>query len=338
MKYRNYLIRRFLSMIPVLFGLSILIFGIARIIPGDPARLALGPRASDAAVRELRREMGLNDPIPIQYIEYVSGVFDGDMGRSLTTGRNVLADLIYYFPATFELVVVAMLIALVVGIPLGVISALNKDEFADNASRGFAFFGVSLPRFWIAIMLQLVLAFSLGLFPATGRIGDIEHARITGLLLVDSLLTMNFEAFRSAVWHIFLPAVTLSLAPLADVTRMTRSSFIEEYNKEYVDGLRTHGVPERLLAYKYVLKRSSTSTLTLAGLDFGFLIGGAFLVEIVFDWPGMARYGVNAILENDINAVVGVTIVIGLVFLLANFVVDVLYGFLDPRIRTGDTS
>lgn len=338
MKYRNYLIRRFLSMIPVLFGLSILIFGIARIIPGDPARLALGPRASDAAVRELRREMGLNDPIPIQYIEYVSGVFDGDMGRSLTTGRNVLADLIYYFPATFELVVVAMLIALVVGIPLGVISALNKDEFADNASRGFAFFGVSLPPFWIAIMLQLVLAFSLGLFPATGRIGDIEHARITGLLLVDSLLTMNFEAFRSAVWHIFLPAVTLSLAPLADVTRMTRSSFIEEYNKEYVDGLRTHGVPERLLAYKYVLKRSSTSTLTLAGLDFGFLIGGAFLVEIVFDWPGMARYGVNAILENDINAVVGVTIVIGLVFLLANFVVDVLYGFLDPRIRTGDTS
>lgn len=338
MKYRNYLIRRFLSMIPVLFGLSVLIFGIARIVPGDPARLALGPRASDEAVRELRREMGLNDPIPIQYIEYISGVFQGDMGRSLTTGRNVLSDLIYYFPATFELVVVAMLIALVVGIPLGVISALNKDEFADNASRGFAFFGVSLPRFWIAIMLQLVLAFSLGLFPATGRIGDIEHARITGLLLVDSLLTVNLEAFRSAVWHVFLPAVTLSLAPLADVTRMTRSSFIEEYNKEYVDGLRTHGVPERLLAYKYVLKRSSTSTLTLAGLDFGFLIGGAFLVEIVFDWPGMARYGVNAILENDINAVVGVTIVIGLVFLLANFVVDVLYGFLDPRIRTGDTS
>lgn len=335
MEYRNYLIRRFLQIIPVLFGLSVLIFTLARVVPGDPARMALGPRASEEAVQQLRDEMGLDEPIYVQYIQYLGGVFDGEMGRSLTTGRDVTADLVLYFPATLELVIVAMTIALVFGVPLGVIAARNKDQLEDNASRGLAFVGVSLPVFWAAILLQFFFAFHLGLLPSTGRIGDVEYTRITGLLLLDSVITLNFEAFVSAAAHIALPAIALSLAPLADITRMTRSSFIEEYNKEYVEGLRTHSIPEMLLVYKYVLKRSSTSTLTIAGLDFGFLIGGAFLVEIVFSYPGMARYGARAMLESDINAVVGVTLVIGLVFLLANFVVDILYGLLDPRARAG---
>lgn len=337
MSYRTYLLKRFLSIIPVFLGLSVLIFILARVIPGRPARQALGPRASEEAVQRLREEMGLNDPIWVQYFEYISNLFRGEMGVSLITNRDVAADLVYYFPATLELVIVAMLIAVIVGIPLGIVSARNKDEFQDNASRGLSFIGVSLPQFWAAILLQLFFAFQLGLFPSTGRIADIQYEVITGLLLLDTLLTLNFDAFRSALHHIFLPALTLSLAPMADITRMTRSSFIEEYNKEYVEGLRTHGIPEKLLVYKYVLKRASTSTLTIAGLDFGFLIGGAFLVEIVFGWPGMARYGVDAILANDINAIVGVTLVIGIGYLLVNFIVDVLYGYLDPRVRvTGD--
>ncbi|WP_254861572.1 ABC transporter permease [Halovivax gelatinilyticus] len=333
MSYRNYLLKRILSVIPVFFGLSILIFFLARVVPGDPARQALGPRASEEAVEQLREDMGLNDPIWVQYGEYMTSLFQGEMGVALTTSRDVSADLAYYFPATLELVVVAMLIAILVGVPLGIISAKNKDQFEDNASRALSFVGVSMPQFWAAILLQLVFAFWLGLLPATGRIGDVGYTQVTGFLLFDSLITFNFAAFQSAAAHIFLPALTLSLAPMADITRMTRSSFIEEYNKEYVEGLRTHSIPEKLLVYKYVLKRSSTSTLTIAGLDFGFLIGGAFLVEIVFGWPGMARYGVDAILANDINAVVGVTLVIGIIYLLANLVVDILYGYLDPRVR-----
>lgn len=337
MSYRTYLLKRFLSIVPVFMGLSVLVFILGRVIPGRPARQALGPRATEEAVQQLREDMGLNDPIWIQYIDYINNLLRGKMGVSLITNRDVTTDLAYFLPATLELVIVAMLIAIVAGIPLGIVSARNKDEFQDNASRGLSFIGVSLPQFWAAILLQLFFAFQLGLFPPTGRIADIQYEVITGLLLIDSLLTLNFAAFQSALHHIFLPALTLSLAPMADITRMTRSSFIEEYSKEYVEGLRTHGIPEKLLVYKYVLKRASTSTLTIAGLDFGFLIGGAFLVEIVFGWPGMARYGVDAILANDINAIVGVTLVIGIGYLLVNFFVDILYGYLDPRVRvTGD--
>lgn len=336
MDYRRYLVRRALSTIPVFIGVSVLIFAIARVIPGRPARLALGPRATDEAVAQLRRQMGLNKPLWAQYIDYMSGLLQGDMGQSLVTNNNVATDIARFLPATVELTTVAMLIAIVIGVPLGVVAGQNKDEFLDNVSRGFAFFGVSLPRFWAAIMLQVIFAFGLGLFPATGRIGDVELARVTGLFLVDSVLTLDPEVFVSASWHIFLPALTLSLPPMADIARITRSSFVEEYNKDYIEGLRVHSIPDKLIAYKYVLKRSFTSTLTIIGLDYGFLIGGAFLVEIVFSWPGMSAYGVRAILQKDINAVVGVTLVISVAFLTANFLVDILYGYLDPRVRLSD--
>lgn len=336
MGFRSYLIRRALLTIPVFIGLTVFIFLLARVLPGDPARMALGPRASDEAVANLREAMGLEEPIPIQYINYMAGLLQGDMGIALTTNRNVLADILWYFPATFELVLVAMAIAVIIGIPLGIIAATNKDRFGDNASRLFAFFGVSMPVFWAAILLQLVLAFNLGLLPSSGRLGVPAPTRVTGLMLIDSLIALDFTALRSALAHIALPAIALSLAPMADVARMTRSSFIEEYNKDYVRALETQGLPGRLIAYKYVLKASFAATLTIIGLDFGFLIGGAFLVEIVFAWPGLARYGVNAILENDINAIMGVVLVIGAVFIIVNFIVDILYGFFDPRVRYGE--
>lgn len=335
MGFKGYVVKRVLSGIPVLVGLSILIFVLARVLPGDPARLALGPRASDEAVEALRTEMGLEDPLPLQYVNYVTGLLQGDMGISLTTNRNVAVDLALFFPATFELITVGMFVAILVGVPLGIVAGQNKDRFADNASRLFAFFGVSLPAFWIAIMLQLLLAFYLGWLPATGRIGVEAPPRVTGLMLVDSLIATDFRAFRSAVAHIALPAFTLALAPMADIARMTRSSFIEEFNKDYVHALRTAGIPGKLIAYKYVLKSSFASTLTIIALDYGFLIGSAFLIEIVFAWPGMARYGVNAILENDVNAIMGVTLVVGVVFITANIIVDILYGYFDPRVQYG---
>lgn len=340
MGYRDYLIKRGLSTVPMFVGLSMLIFTLARVIPGRPARLALGPRASDEAVQELRGQMGLDEPLWGQYIDYMSGLVRGDLGQSLITNRNVATDLVDYFPATFELTTLAMLIAIVVGVPLGVVAGKNKDKWPDNASRLFSFFNVSLPPFWAGILLQLAIAFQLGLLPATGRIGDVNPMPVetTGLLLVDSALALNGAAFVSAAQHLILPAITLSLAPVADIARMTRSSFIEEYEKDYVEGLRTHGIPDRLIAYKYVLRKSFASTLTIIGLDYGFLLGSAFVVEIVFSWPGMASYGVEAILQKDINAMVGVTLVVGAAFLLVNFVVDVLYGFFDPRVwHQGDS-
>ena len=335
MSYRGYLVRRTLSIIPVFVGVTLLIFLLARVIPGAPARQALGPRASDEAVQQLREQLGLDEPIWVQYINYIEGLIQGDMGQSLTTNQNVATDIVEFFPATFELTTVAMLLAIVFGIPLGVYAGQNKDQFGDNVSRAFAFTAVSLPRFWSGIILQLAIAFQLGWLPSTGRLaeGVPVPETVTGLLLVDSLLAANFEAFFSAGRHLILPAVTLSLAPMADIARLTRSSFIEEFNRDYVEGFRTHGLPERLIAYKYVLKKSFASTLTIIGLDYGILLGAAFLVEIVFSWPGMARYGVRAILETDINAIVGVTLVIGLGFLLANLVVDILYGYFDPRVR-----
>lgn len=324
----------------MLFGLSVLIFVMARVIPGAPARQALGPRAGEEAVQQLREQIGLNDPIWVQYMDYMSGLLRGDMGQSLVTNQNVATDIAEFFPATLELTTVAIIIAILVGVPLGVIAGLKKDETEDNISRAFSFFAVSLPAFWAGILLQLVFAFQLDLLPATGRLGDITYVPqdVTGLLLVDSLLALNFEAFTSAARHLALPAVTLALAPIADIARMTRSSFIEEYNHDYVEGLRTHGLPGKIVAYKYVLRKSFAATLTIIGLDYGFLLGSAFLVEIVFSWPGMASYGVQAILQTDINAIVGVTIVIGVGFLFANFIVDVLYGVFDPRVRFGDES
>ncbi|MFP8888902.1 ABC transporter permease [Natrialbaceae archaeon A-CW2] len=334
MGFKSYVFRRILSGIPVFIGLSMLIFFLARVLPGDPARLALGPRASDEAVQSLRDQMGLNDPVVVQYLNYMAGLFQGDMGISLTTNRNVAADLVYFFPATFELITVGMTIAVLLGVPLGIIAGQNKDRFEDNAGRLFAFFGVSMPAFWVAILLQLLFAFYMGWLPATGRIATAPP-RITGLMLVDSLIATDFAAFRSALAHLALPAFTLALAPMADIARMTRSSFIEEFNKDYVHALETSGIPAKLIAYKYVLKSSFAATLTIIALDYGFLIGSAFLIEIVFAWPGMARYGVTAILENDINAIVGVTLVVGLVYIVANMVVDIMYGYFDPRVRYG---
>lgn len=340
MGYRDYLIKRGLSTVPMLIGLSMLIFTLARVIPGRPARLALGPRATDEAVQQLRNRMGLDEPLWKQYIDYMVGLLHGDMGQSLVSNRNVATDLVEYFPATFELTTLAMIIAIVIGVPLGVVAGSNKDRWPDNASRLFSFFNVSLPPFWAGILLQLVIAFYMGWLPATGRIGDVSPMPVetTGLLLVDSLLAANIDAFVSAVKHLILPAITLSLAPMADIARMTRSSFIEEFDKDYVEGLRTHGIPSKLIAYKYVLRKSFASTLTIIGLDYGFLLGSAFVVEIVFSWPGMASYGVEAILQKDINAMVGVTLVIGASFLIVNFVVDILYGFFDPRVWHGGDS
>lgn len=320
-------------MVLVLFGISILIFFLARVMPGDPARLALGPEASQKQVKNLRHELGLDQPLYIQYYTFLKNLLKGKLGRSLITKRDVSKDLIQRFPATFELVIISMSIAILGGIPLGIFSALNKDKVIDHSSRLFAFAGVSFPRFWIGIMFQIAIAYTLNLLPIAGRISGEPPAHITGLYLLDSLLTGNWQAFGDSLTHILLPAVTLSLSPLAQITRLIRANMVEQLRKDYTLVSRTMGMPENLNIYKYMLKNAFSATLTVIGLLIGWMLGNAFLVEKVFAWPGIARYGVNSVLRKDFNAVVGVTLVVGLGYVVINFIVDLLYGYLDPRIR-----
>jgi len=332
MSFGTYLLRRMLHIIPALVGLSILIFLLSRVVPGDPARLALGPDATPEQVRQLRQEMGLDKPLLTQYVLYVGGLFRGDFGFSLRTRRNVAQDIREFLPATVELTTVAMLFAVAVGLPLGVLAAVHKDRGADHVSRLLALGGVALPRFWLAILLQLVFAYYLGILPTIGR-GPAPPVRITGLFLLDSLLVLNIPSFLVALKHIILPAVALSLGSLAQITRLVRANMIEEMRRDYALAARSYGLPERLIIFKYVLKNAFSSALTVIGLSYGFLLGNAFLVETVFAWPGLAFYGVDSLLFKDLNAVVGVTIVVGAAFAVVNLLVDIAYGYLDPRIR-----
>ena len=327
-------------MVPTLVGLSILIFFVSRILPGDPARLALGPDATKEQVQKLRKEMGLDDPLHIQYLTYVQGLLHGDWGKSLITHRNVLDDLKERLSASIELTTAAMILAIIIGIPLGVIASNNKDRWEDNLSRAVSFAGVSMPRFWVGILLQILVYLIISRFynwPIFGRIGVDPPRYITGLYTVDSLLTLNWSAFSSSLKHLMLPAFTLSLASIAQITRMIRASMIEQSRKDYILAAKAFGLPSNLIVYKYMLKNAFSSTLTVIGMIYGFLLGNAFLVEAVFSWPGLAGYGIKAVIHfKDFNAITGVVIVIGVMFLLVNFIVDILYGFLDPRIRYGE--
>lgn len=338
MSFADYLGRRVLQSIPVIFGLSILIFIVSRVIPGDPVRLALGPEASQQQVEALRAEMGLDQPLPLQYVDWLIGVLQGDWGMSLRTNNNVFEDIIGRLPATFELVVITLFFAVLLAIPFGVVAGTNKDKWQDHVSRITALFGVSMPRFWVAIVLQIIFVVMLGLFPLSGRLsnGISPPPAVTHLYLVDSLIALEFGTFLDAAKHMILPAFALGLATLAQVMRLIRSDMIDEQRKDYVLAARAYGLPNNLIEYKYMLRNAFTSSLTVIGLAFGFLLGNAFLVEIVFAWPGMARYGVQAILYQDFNAIVGVTIVVGVGFVSANFIVDILYGYLDPRVRLED--
>lgn len=333
--FREYLVKRLLYTIPVLVGLSLLIFILSRVIPGDPVRLALGPEATEEQVQALRHELRLDRPLAGQYLHWLAGIFRGDLGMSLRTRRNVAQDLREFFPATLELTTLAMLVAIAVGVPLGVAAAVRKDRATDHLSRILALYGVALPRFWLAILLQLLFAYELGLLPLVGR-GPGPGTQITGLFLLDSVLTLDWEGFWTSLKHLALPVISLSLGSMAQIMRLTRSSMIEELRKDYVVAATAYGLPRAVVVYRYALKNAISSTLTVVGLSYGFLLGNAFLVETVFSWPGMASYGVQSVLYKDFNAVVGVTMVVGVVFAVANFLVDICYGYLDPRIKYGE--
>lgn len=340
MKFAYFFIRRLLYSILVLVGLSVLIFIIARILPGDPARLALGPFASQEMVTRLRHQMGMDQPLHLQYVAYVSGIFRGDLGLSFQTRRSVSLDIAHYLPATLELVLVAIIWVLIIGVPFGVLAGRYKDSWLDNISRVVAFVGVAVPPFVVGLIGQLIFSYGLGILPTTGRLSLLTPMppTRTGLLILDSLIAGNFSAFGDALIHILLPSLAIAMTGIGQITRLTRGSVSDVLGKDYIEAARAFGIPNRYVTFKYMLKPSFIPPLTVLGLTFASELGNAFLVEQVFSWPGMARYGIQAILRKDFNAIMGVVLIIGLAFVAVNFVVDVLAGYVDPRIRIQEES
>lgn len=327
--------RRLLASIGVLIGVSIVIFVIARVIPGDPARIALGPMASAAQVEALRKQLYLDQPLPLQYVEFVKRLFQGDLGISLYTNRPVVTELAQSFPATLELVLIAGVLMIVLGIPMGILAAYYRNKWPDATTRVISLLGVTTPSFVWAIFLMLLFSYALGWLPTLGRISfsTPPPPTITGLFTVDALLTARWATFWDALRHLLLPASALALSGLGQAARLTRANMLETYSKPYVEMARAFGVRERTVAMKYALRPAMIPTLTVLGLDFAAMLGNAFLVEIVFGWPGIARYAVQTMLHKDLNGIVGVTLVIAAVFLTVNLIVDLLVGWINPRIR-----
>ena len=335
MEFAYFLIRRVLWSALVLFGLSVTIFVIARVMPGDPARMALGPRASQEQVADLKAKMGLDLPLLEQYERFAVGLTHGDLGLSFLTKRPVNDDIAETFAATFELVLATVTIAFAIGVPLGVVAAANKDGWIDNLVRLLTIFGAVAPSFLLALMLQALAGYVLQILPTTGRLtpDSTVVANLTGLLVVDTLLKGDFAGFVDALKHLLLPATALAAATTGQIARITRASMIDVAKQDYVEAARAFGVPDRVRIFKYMLRPAFVPPMTILGLEFASLIGNAFVVELVFAWPGMASYGVRCILQKDLNAVMGVVMISGLFFVAVNLVIDLLVGIVDPRVR-----
>jgi peptide/nickel transport system permease protein len=311
------------------------IFTVSRIAPGDPAKLAAGPDATEEMVQVIRKEFQLDKPLVVQYLNYIRGLFHGDFGRSIKTRHQVWEDTKLFLPATFELVFVSIGFSILFGILFGALSAVYKDTWIDHSARFFSVTGVAIPMFWMGIMLQLLLAAKFHLLPIGGRLDTMLNppSAITRFFLIDSLITGNWAVFKNALSHILLPAFVLSFPALASITRINRAEMLEVLHRDFVLNEKAQGVPERMIIAKYALKNALIPTLTMIGLRYGWMLGGTILVETVFDWPGIGNYAVGAAVYSDFQPVMAVTIILGLNFMIANLLVDIGYGFLDPRVR-----
>ncbi|MCC6313046.1 MAG: ABC transporter permease [Thermomicrobiales bacterium] len=318
----------------VILGMSAITFALTNVVPGNPARLLAGPHATQAQVDALAEQYKLNGPLLERYGAYMGGLLHGDLGMSVTTRRPVLDDLREFLPATLELTGAALLITLVVGLPLGIVSAMKPGRLVDHLSRGLAIIGVSMPVFWLGLILQVVFYKNLSLLPVGGRLDtfDFEPPRVTGSYLVDALLAGDVTLFGSALTHLILPAATLAVGSLAIITRMTRASLLETMSADFVRTARAKGLGNGQVMVRHVFRSALVPTLTVIGLQVGYLLAGNFLVESVFNWPGIGLYAVGAIHNLDYAAIMGVTLLISVIYVLVNLIVDLLYAALDPRI------
>jgi len=338
MRMKDYAIRRLLLITIVLLGVSIIVFVLMYSVPINPARMLAGEKASEETVKYYEEYYGLDLPVYQQYFLYMGRLLHGNLGTSIRTSTPVASDLVRRLPATLELGMCAMLFAIIVGISIGIFSAVHKDKISDHASRLFALTGVSIPVFWLGLMLILLFYSSFHWFPAPiGRldIGLMPPERITGLYLVDSLLTGNFEIFCNALYHLILPAFCLGWLQTALIMRMMRSSMLEVIRAEYIKTARAKGLSERVVIYRHALKNAMIPTTTIIGMAVGYMFAGAIMTEAVFNWNGMGTYLINSIDHMDYPAIMGFVLLTAFIYCLANLIVDLLYGVLDPRIRYG---
>jgi peptide/nickel transport system permease protein len=334
---RTYIIRRLLLLIPVLLGVSILVFMLTR-VTGDPAAAYITEKMTIEQVEAIRESLHLNDPVWVQYFYWLGGILQGDWGISkVNANQPVTNSIAEFFPATFELTMVSIVIAVLVGIGLGTVSAVRRDKPVDHATRLMALSGVSLPVFVLALIMQFIFYFHLGWFPSGGRISDqyiIEgFTQYTNFYLIDTLLNGRLDMFLDVVWHLVLPALTLSFATIAIITRMMRSSMLEVLGQDYIKTARSKGLPERTVIKKHARRNALIPTTTIIGLAFGGLLAGAVLTETIFYWPGLGMWSVAALLQNDWASILGFTILIAIVYVMTNLLVDLLYAYLDPRVR-----
>lgn len=335
MELRDYFLRRLFLLIPVLLGVLVLVFTISYVIPTDPARQwAGGFHARPEQVELLRERYHLNDPLYMQIYYYLDGIIHGDLGISASTRRPVLEDLKAFFPATFELAIFSFILAVITGIPFGVISALKRNQMIDHISRALALTGASTPLFWMALLLQFIFYYKLGLLPAAGRV-EVPLERITGMVLIDSVITGNSAAFADALKRLAMPSFCMAFWSMGYLVRITRSSMLEVLNAEYIMTAKAKGLPQRIINYRHALRNAIIPPITILGIRFGWLLAGAVLLETIFAWPGMGRYAASSILEVDLPAMVGYCLVVAMVMILANLIVDITYAFIDPRVRVG---
>jgi peptide/nickel transport system permease protein len=330
----TYVIKRILGVIPVLLCVSMLVFGFLRLIPGDPALIMLGERATPQNIARVREQLGLNKPIYEQYLTFLGNALRGDLGRSVLRQEPVTQELLRRFPATIELALAALLFAIVVGIPAGVISAVRRGSWFDSSSMLVALTGVSMPIFWLGLMLIYLFAVVLHLLPTGGRLdAGTKLVPITNLVLVDSLLRGNIPVFIQGLRHLLLPALALGTIPMAIIARMTRSSMLEVLGQDYIRTAHAKGLMARTVVVRHALRNAWLPIITVVGLQVGLLLSGAILTETVFSWPGIGRWLVDAIYARDYPIVQGVTLMIALIFVVVNLTVDILYALVDPRIR-----
>ena len=335
MRLSTYILKRTGYIVFSLIGLSILVFALARVLPGDPARMAAGPRASEAVVEQIRKQLRFDRPIYEQYFFWVGDLFHGDLGYSLVTRRSITNDVLEYLPTSLELILLAAVFEVAGAFLLGVIAGRYSYKWPDNIVRIISYVGISVPVFVMAIVLQLLFTWNIKIFPTSGMLSqgfDLPPV-VTGMVTLDSLIAGRIDVFGNALWHMVLPAMALCLGGMLQDARIIRSGMVENKDKDYISMVTSQGLPERQVMFKYLLKPSLIPAITVMGLDIAALMANAFLVEMVFKWPGFSQLGITLMLNKDLNGIVAFVLVLGVIYAVANIIVDIIVAYLDPRIR-----
>jgi len=331
-----YIVKRLLSLFPVLLGITLLVFGFLHLIPGDPAVVLLGERATPEQLATLRTELGLDQPLFVQYFTFLGNLIQFNLGTSIISGIPIADELRVRFPATFELAIAAMLVALILGIPAGIAAAVYKNRWIDQLTMTGSLLGVSLPVYWLGLLLIYLFAVNLQWLPPSGRISvdaGLTFQPITGFYVLDAILQLNSTALLDVLAHLILPALTLGTIPLAILARITRSAMLDALSQDYIRTARAKGVSEFWVICQHAFKNALLPVSTITGLQFGTLLGGAILTETIFAWSGLGSWIYQGILERDYPVVQGGVVFVAIAFVLINLLVDLSYAFIDPRVQ-----